>query len=124
MQLLKVYALARVTPAAVRQLLALMGLHTSAAAASAAPASSPAAAKASTKQAPASTGSKTAQPVAPSTAETGLVAVVEPGSMPPDEVLSGSNIYSTAEASLLAWMNAHFVKAFPKLVSRQHGCLE
>jgi hypothetical protein len=40
----------------------------------------------------------------------------EPSGVPPDEVLSGSNIYSTAEACLLAWMNAHAVKAFPKLV--------
>jgi hypothetical protein len=36
--------------------------------------------------------------------------------VPPDEVLSGSNIYSTAEACLLAWMNAHTAQAFPKLV--------
>jgi len=42
--------------------------------------------------------------------------VVETGSVPPDEVLSGSNIYSTAEACLLAWINAHAVKAFPQLV--------
>lgn len=124
LQLLKVYALARVTPTAVRQLLTLMGLHTSVPATAAPPASSPAAAKASTKPAAAPADSKAAQPVAPSPRETGVVAVVEPGSMPPDEVLSGSNIYSTAEASLLAWMNAHFVKAFPKLVSHYHGVMK
>lgn len=44
-------------------------------------------------------------------------AAAEPGNVPPEEVLSGSNIFSTAEACLLAWMNAHAVKVFPKLVS-------
>jgi hypothetical protein len=43
-----------------------------------------------------------------------------PGAVPPDDVLSGSNIYNTAEACLLAWMNAHTAHAFPKLVGDVH----
>jgi N-acetylglucosamine-6-phosphate deacetylase len=36
--------------------------------------------------------------------------------LPSDEVLAASNMYSTAEACLLAWMSHHMAKAFPNLV--------
>lgn len=123
LQLLKVYALARVTPAAVRQLLSVMGLHNNTPAAAASSPAAAAAAKPTSKPSirpSAGAKDKAAPPAAPATTEPATPAVVEPGSMPPDEVLSSSNVYCTAEACLLAWMNAHFVKAFPKLVSR--GC--
>jgi hypothetical protein len=38
-------------------------------------------------------------------------------------VLGASNMYSTAEACLLAWMSHHMAKAFPNLVSKV-WCLE
>lgn len=128
LQLLKVYALARVTPAALWQLLTSMGLNTGAsaqpAAASQLAAGSAAASKAQSKQSRSSAAARArttgAQVPASSGEAEGAVdaaAAAEPGSVPPDEVLSGSNIFSTAEACLLAWMNAHVVKAFPKLVS-------
>lgn len=137
LQLLKVYALARVNPAALRQLLSSMGINAAssmpqpAAAAAQPAAASPAAAKAASRQSRSSVasagsaaggkgaaaGAPSPAAVAASTAEVAAAAAApEPGTVPPDEVLSGSNIYSTAEACLLAWMNAHAVKAFPKLV--------
>jgi hypothetical protein len=132
LQLLKVYALARVTPAALRQLLSSMGLNSGASTATQpAAASQPAAGSATAAKAPskqprssAAAGTKATNAQVPASsgeaegaAPAAVVAAAEAGSVPPDEVLSGSNIFSTAEACLLAWMNAHAVKAFPKLVS-------
>lgn len=129
MQMLKVYALARVTPTALRQLLTSMNISCATAPTQPPTEAPPGSTSGVSKQARTSTGSTAAagvlaaavQPSGSSTAaaaggsSSGAV-VVEAGSVPPDEVLSGSNIYSTAEACLLTWINAHAIKAFPKLV--------
>jgi hypothetical protein len=129
LQVFKVFVLARVTPAALRQLLG----STHAAGSSSSSSSTADTSKPSTattgKPSPAaagSTASAKAMATAPADDEgdamqaAGVAAGYE---LPSDEVLGASNMYSTAEACLLAWMSHHMAKAFPNLVSKV-WCLE
>lgn len=128
--MLKVYALARVTPPALRQLLASMDITCSSTTPQPAVLQQPAGtAKQPRSVNGSSAGAKAAALTQPTAA--GLAGASGPTDssaagagadgqtdVPPDEVLSGSNIYSTAEACLLAWMQIHAARAFPKLVGR------
>lgn len=123
-QVFKVFVLARVTPAALRQLLSsteaagASSSHASAASKPAAPTAgkSPAARTASTSTAKDSAAAQGQDDgdILPAAGTTGAAGGYE---VPCDEVLAGSNIFSTAEACLLAWMTHHVAKAFPQLVS-------
>lgn len=141
-QVFKIFVLARVTPAALRQLLSsthMAGTSSSTSAGSAAIQAQAAAAATGVTPigqhlnpagkagpaAPAATLSpEDGSPQAGSSsvdangAKGGINVPDGSYAVPPDEVLSSSNIYSTAEACLLAWMSAHMARAFPHLVSR------
>jgi hypothetical protein len=113
--------LARVTPAALRQLLnstqaGAHGTHDTAKPAAAAAGKSSAANAASTLTAKAPPGAQAQDggDVLPATAAE-LAAGYQ---VPSDEALAASNIFSTAEACLLAWMSHHMAKAFPHMVRR------
>jgi hypothetical protein len=119
MQMLKVYVLARVTPSVLRQLLAMVGIPAggpaAAAAAAKGQASSGAAPVAAAKQHKAG-GAAAANSDATADGTTPTAAAL--GSVPSDDELASSNVLSAAEACLLAWLQVHAVKAFPKLVSK------
>jgi hypothetical protein len=123
MQVFKVFVLARVTPAALRQLISsTQAAGTSAGNVSAA--SKPGAlatAKSSAARAASALAAKDppaaqAQDDGGSAEAAGTAGAVAGYEVPSDEVLAASNIYSTAEACLLAWMSHHMAKAAPHLV--------
>lgn len=123
LQLMRLYVLARVTPAALREQLIAAGVV--------APPVSSDAEPAPHKMPPGGRGQR---------GSTGSSAVVSKGPMPAagvnqgqrssetaaerssgtdlpsDDVLSSSNVYSLPEACLLSWMSAHVTKAFPGTV--------
>jgi hypothetical protein len=117
-QVFKVFVLARVTPGALRQLLN----STQVAGANSTPDASKPGALATGKL-PAATAASALGAKAPTAAKAQDVGELLPAAdaaagyqVPSDEVLAASNIYSTAEACLLAWMSHHMAKAFPQLV--------
>ncbi|KAF6261116.1 hypothetical protein COO60DRAFT_1637017 [Scenedesmus sp. NREL 46B-D3] len=122
LQVLKVFVLARVTPAALRQLLS--STHAAGAGSSSAPESSKPGAPATGKPLSATAaGTTSAKAAAAAQAETESGLLQAAGSagaaagceVPSDDVLAASNIFSTAEACLLAWMSHHMARAFPNL---------
>jgi hypothetical protein len=123
-QVFKVFVLARVTPAALRQLLnSTNAASSSSSTAGTSKPSMTASGKSPTATAAAATAAGTAGAKAAAAAQpldegdalqaAGAAVGYE---VPSDEVLGASNIYSTAEACLLAWMSHHTAKAFPNLV--------
>jgi hypothetical protein len=143
LQIFKAYVLAHVTPSAVRQLLASTFPGTADASASlpgkgpvdrgscaTSVSTSTAAAAAAGRTAATTAGGKSAGSIITQTANADLSAggAAAPGmnssicmAFPSDEVLSSSNIYSTSEASLLAWMSAHVAHSFPDTVSKKQS---
>jgi len=83
------------------------------------------AATASRAKSPAAAGSRgfnaTAVAAAAAAEELPLVEL-GPADIPLDEVLSGSNVFSTAEACLLCWLNVNTARVFPERVRCCGGC--
>lgn len=107
------YCLARITPAALQQLLGT----TASSMESNKTATLPKAPAANTAQAAASPASKAAASPATSTAgahaEAAPAAAVTGHQVPDNELLGSSNIFNVPETCLLTWMSIHAVKAFP-----------
>ncbi|KAF8055917.1 CFAP47 [Scenedesmus sp. PABB004] len=117
---MKLFVLARVTPAAVRTLLAstTAGAAAGGAAADAGPAAgqpgrSGAAAAGVCKAAAAASTPGGAAAGAPVTGDAASTAPPAGAAAPSDEALAGSNIHGSAETCLLAWLSAHLARAFP-----------
>ncbi|KAI8473771.1 MAG: hypothetical protein J3K34DRAFT_497953 [Monoraphidium minutum] len=140
LQIFRVYVLARVTPQLLRALpgmeaaspaAAALAARTAAAAAAAAlagagkprAASGSSVATSAAPRASTAAGSRARSP-APGTAAAGggaqqvaaAPAELGPGDIPGDEALCGSNVFGTAEACLLAWLNVHVARMFPERV--------
>jgi hypothetical protein len=131
-QVFKIYVLAKITPHSLRQLLGVgtTPAHPSqgalaSAASDAAQRSSAAAPMQATGAGPSSGTALTTKPgqQAAKGEELDISAPQDTAGatgyqgLPPDEVLSGSNVYSTAESCLLAWVTHQVASVFPNQVS-------
>lgn len=114
MQVFRMYVLAKITPAALRQLLeATVTASTTdtGKAAGAAPK-----ANAGTVIKPVSAGQSATATASSAPDAAAAAATANALQVPDDEMFASSNIFSVPETCLLTWMSVHMAKAFPQKV--------